>query len=66
MATDNSNAFRARASQARRISDTMNNREAQTELRLMADELDAEADRLDNDDCSEPIPPGADISGDSV
>lgn len=66
MATETSDAFRARATQARRISDGMHNREAQTELRLMADELDAEADRLDGDDLSDPMPPSADMSDDSI
>lgn len=61
MGTENSDAFRARASQARRISDTMHSPEAKSELRLMADELDAEADRLDSVEPPHPIPPGMDI-----
>lgn len=56
MATEISDEFRARASQARRISDNMENREAQSGLRLMADELDAEADRLDNEETPNPMP----------
>lgn len=66
MASETSDAFRARATQARRISDGMHNREAQTELRLMADELDAEADRLDGDGLTDPMPAAADISGDCI
>ena len=59
MATEISEEFRARATQARRLSKNMQSREAQSELRVMADELDAEADRLDSNETPSPMPPPA-------
>jgi hypothetical protein len=50
MATESADQYRARATQARRISDNMHNRQAQIELRDMADALDAEAKRLDDEE----------------
>lgn len=52
MATDRANQFRVRAAQARRISDNMHNRKAQIELRDMADALDEEAKRLDEEEAT--------------
>jgi len=66
MGTENSDAFRARATQARRISHNMSSLEGQTELRMMADELDAEADRLDAVEPNDAIPPGVDTPGESA
>ena len=57
MATESSDAFRARATQARRISDNMQNDEARIELRDMADALDTEADRLEREQTPNAIPP---------
>jgi hypothetical protein len=57
MASENAGDYRARAAQARRISVNMHNRAAQVELRDMADALDAEAERLEEDASPDPTPP---------
>ena len=44
----------------------MSSLEGLTELRLMADELDAEADRLDAVEPNDAIPPGVDTPGESA
>ena len=49
MASERAGNYRARAAQARRISVNMHNRAAQIELRDMADALDAEAERLEEE-----------------
>ena len=59
MATERAGDYRSRAAQARRISANMQNRKAQTELRDMADALDAEAERLEAEE-PEPAPPTTD------
>lgn len=57
MAMTRSEEFRARATQARRIAQTMQNHEGQADLRDMADALDAEADRLESHQAPHLIPP---------
>ena len=47
MATNNADEYRARATQARRIAESMHNQQARIELIGMADALDAEADSLE-------------------
>lgn len=62
MATERAGGYRSRATQARRISANMQNCKAQTELRDMADALDAEAERLEHAEEPEPAPPPTDDS----
>lgn len=59
MASQNADEYRARATQARRIADRMNNCQAQIELRKMAAALDEEADCLQRDGLPMPTPPPA-------
>lgn len=56
MAMTSIQEFRARATQARRISENMHTCSAKIELRDMADALDAEADRLESDIKAQPTP----------
>lgn len=60
MGSNRAGEYRARATQARRISVNMHSRSAQIELNDMADALDAEAERLENAAEPEPAPPKTD------
>lgn len=57
MATNSAAEFRARATQARRIADNMDNLDAQIGMRDMAEALDAEADRLEGGEPPNLLPP---------